>query len=182
MAFSIFSLPASSIVLILSAAFGVSNALPWAGPTPTLGYTGEEWSPRPTNSPLGLQELFKRDTPDIAVCGWLGGKSDNPAVCPTGSSCIHDMSHGYVGCCTTSGACTAGVYTSCVDKNSKGGISSGPLVVNNGIFTWYICHSSMSRGKITNVSEVLAIKNATKTLIPVDTFNLVVGNRVRLRM
>lgn len=136
MAFNIFAMPTSSIILLLSAAFGVSNALPWAGPAPTGVYKEDAWSPRPTNKPVDLLELFKRDSIDVRVCGWLGGKSENAAICPTGSSCIHDIVHGYVGCCATSGPCTAGVYTSCVDKNSPGG-SSGPLVENNGVYTWY---------------------------------------------
>jgi hypothetical protein len=138
MAFSIFAMPASSLILLLSAAFRASNALPWAGPAPTQVYKADEWSPRPTNIPANPLELFRRDWVDVAVCGWIGAQSDNPAVCPSGSSCIHDTAHGspgYIGCCTTSGSCTAGLYTSCVDKNSPGG-QSGPLVENNGIFTW----------------------------------------------
>lgn len=137
MALNIFAMPASSIILLLSAAFGVSSALPWSGPAPTEAYREDAWSPRPTNVPVDPLELFKRDSVDVSVCGWLGGNSADPAVCPTGSSCIHDTVHGYVGCCTTSGACTAGVYTSCVDKNSPGG-NSGQQVMNNGVFTWYI--------------------------------------------
>jgi hypothetical protein len=111
--------------------------LPWSGPAPTGVYKEDTWSPRPTNKPADPLELFRRDDHlDVNICGWLGGISADPAVCQSGSSCIHDTSFGYVGCCTTSGPCTAGVYTSCVDKNSPGGIS-GPLVENNGVFTWY---------------------------------------------
>lgn len=128
-------MPSSSIILLLSAAFGVSEALPWAGPEPTTVYKRDEWSPRPTDA-VNARYLFKRKSFDVSYCGWIGGNSADPAVCPTGSSCIHDTAHGYVGCCTTSGSCTAGVYTSCVDGNN----ASGPQVDNNGIFTWYGLH------------------------------------------
>ncbi|KAG9246210.1 hypothetical protein BJ878DRAFT_303662 [Calycina marina] len=134
MEFNIFAMPPSSILLLLSAAFRITNALPWAGPEPTIVYQADEWSPVPTQIRVDPKELFRRTNVDVAVCGWLGGDKDNPAVCPTGSSCIHDWAHGYVGCCATVGSCTAGVYTSCVDKNSLGG-TTGPVVVNNGVFT-----------------------------------------------
>jgi hypothetical protein len=110
--------------------------LPWSGPAPTGVYKEDAWSPRPTSNPADPLELFKRNSVGINYCGWIGGASDNPAICQTGSSCIHDTAHGYVGCCTTEGPCTAGVYTSCVDKNSPGG-NSGLQVINNGVFTWY---------------------------------------------
>jgi len=135
MELNIFAMPPSTILLLLSAVFGMSNALPWSGPIPTSVYKADEWSPRPTNIPENPRDLFKRAQVDVAVCGWVGGNEKNPAVCPTGSSCIHDMAHGYVGCCTTAGKCTAGVYTGCVDKNSPGG-NTGPAVENNGIYTW----------------------------------------------
>lgn len=135
MEFNLFAMPPSTIILLLSAAFGITSALPWAGPVPTSAYKADEWTPRPTDIPINPKELFRRSAVDITVCGWLGGKQDDPAVCNTGSSCIHDYAHGYVGCCTTAGKCTAGVYTACIDKNSPGG-NSGPPVENNGIFTW----------------------------------------------
>lgn len=186
MAFSIFAMPASSVILLLSAAFGVSNGLPWPGPTPTNVYRADEWSPRPTSSPGNPLALFRRDGDtqyvDNTVCGWIGGKSDNPAVCRTGSACIIEISHGapgYVGCCTTSGPCTAGVYTSCVDKNSPGG-QSGPLVENNGVFTWYAIYTFGDWMQLTYFSLVLAIKNATKIPIMVDISSMAVENRTRL--
>jgi hypothetical protein len=143
MAFNIFDMPSSSVVLLLSAAFGISNALPWPGPAPTSVYQEDEWSPRTTSLPqlrdiVHPDLLFKRTSYlPVNVCGYLGGIESNAAVCPTGSSCVHDIPHGAIGCCTTSGPCTAGVYTSCVDANSQGA-TSGPVVMNNGVFTWCV--------------------------------------------
>lgn len=71
---------------------------------------------------------------DVDVCGWIGGNSAQPVACGSGSSCVYDTIHGYVGCCTTSGACTAGVYTSCVDaQSSDWNKNSG--IVDDGIYT-----------------------------------------------
>ncbi|KAH8593515.1 hypothetical protein B0O99DRAFT_627397 [Bisporella sp. PMI_857] len=135
MEFNIFAMPPSAILLLLSAAFRVTNALPWSGPIPTSVYQADEWSPRPTQFPVDPKELFRRKTPDIRVCGWLGGTSSEPAVCPTGSSCVRAMNHGYVGCCKIGeSSCTEGVYTSCVDKNSQQE-TTGPQIKNNGIYT-----------------------------------------------
>jgi hypothetical protein len=135
MAINLFAMPSSTIVLLLSAAFGLSNALPWAGPEPTAAYKTDEWSPRPTKLPANPADLFKRASVDVAYCGWVGGISSEPAVCPSGSSCIHDTIHKYVGCCATSGPCTAGVYTSCVDYRNTAW-NSKPVWQDNGIFTW----------------------------------------------
>ena len=139
MAFNIFAMPSSAIVLLLSAAFGITDAKPWAGPAATATYKVDEWSPRPTKTAVDARALFKRDSVDVAVCGWAGGIQSNAQICPTGSSCIHDTAHGAIGCCATDPSipCTAGVYTSCVDKNSEGG-NTGPVVENNGIFTWCV--------------------------------------------
>jgi hypothetical protein len=129
-------MPASSILLLFSVALGVSDALPWAGPQPTNAYQPDAWSPKPTSIPADPAKLFKRSSVDVNVCGWIGGELGQPAACSSGSSCIHDTIHGYVGCCTTSGACTTGVYTSCVDSSSKGwNLNSG--LADNGIYTWY---------------------------------------------
>jgi hypothetical protein len=136
MGFNVFAMPASSLVLVFSVAFGVSNALPWTEPQKTNAYRADAWSLKPTGSPADPAKLFKRSSVDVNVCGWIGGNSAQPAVCSSGSSCIHDTIHGYVGCCTTSGACTTGVYTSCVDGNSEGW-SPNPGLADNGIYTWY---------------------------------------------
>ena len=132
---NLLAMPSSALLIILSIVFGASNALPWPGPEPTAAYQGHEWSPRPTTIPRNPADIFKRDSVDVAVCGWIGGISSEPAICPPGSSCIHDLAHGYVGCCTTSGPCTAGVYTSCVDFHNPAW-NSRPVWQNNGIYTW----------------------------------------------
>ena len=136
MASNVFSMP-SLLALLLSLALGWTNARPWHGATMTTGSQGDDWSPRPTQMPVNPGELFKREQVDIAVCGWIGGQSASPAACASGSSCIHDTIHGYVGCCATSGPCAAGVYTSCIDQNSgSGGEDSG--LADSGVYTWCV--------------------------------------------
>ena len=135
MAVNIFAMPSSSLILLLSAVFGISNALPWTGARPTQVYKADEISSAPTFVPVDPKELFKRTSVGVNVCGWIDGNSANAATCSSGSSCIRDTVHGYVGCCTTSGACTAGVYTSCIDSNSFGWTPNSGLA-NNGIYTW----------------------------------------------
>jgi hypothetical protein len=137
MASNIFSMPSSSALLLFSLAFGLTNARPWHGATKTALYQGDNWSPRPTQMAVNPRDLFGRDHVDVAVCGWIGGNSASPVACASGSSCVHDTVHGYVGCCATSGPCTAGVYTSCVDENSGSwGEDSG--LVDTGIYTWCV--------------------------------------------
>ncbi|KAH8795563.1 hypothetical protein BGZ57DRAFT_201927 [Hyaloscypha finlandica] len=134
MGFNIFAMPASSIVLLFSVALGVSNALPWEGPQPTNAYQPDAWSPVPTRIPADPANLFKRSSVGVNVCGWIGGNVGEPVQCASGSSCVHDTIHGYVGCCTTSGACTSGVYTSCVDSQSSAWNQNSGLA-DSGIYT-----------------------------------------------
>lgn len=131
---NLFAMPVSSIVLIFSFACGLSDALPWAGPKETGVYRAEEFSPRPTGAP-GYHELFKRDSVAVNVCGWVGGRPESVARCGSGSSCIHDTIHGFVGCCATAGPCTDGVFTTCVDSSMEGWNSVGGLI-NNGVLSW----------------------------------------------
>jgi hypothetical protein len=132
-AVNVFAMPSSSIILLFSVAFGLTSALPWAGAEETHAYRTDAWSPRPTAKPK--PELFKRGSVAVTVCGWVGGQLEQVAGCGVGSSCIHDTIHGYVGCCTTSGPCTDGVYTSCRDKNSDVW-SPDEGMINNGVLTW----------------------------------------------
>ncbi|RFU28248.1 hypothetical protein B7463_g8093, partial [Scytalidium lignicola] len=136
MGFDIFSMPSATILLLFSAcslSLTPVQALPWSGPQPTAVYKADEWSPRPTST-SDPNDLFKRDSVGVNVCGWYAGLQASPAACDAGSSCIHDTVQGNIGCCTTDGPCTAGVYTSCVDQNSAGWqLNSGVQV--NGVYT-----------------------------------------------
>ncbi|KAH9213237.1 hypothetical protein DL95DRAFT_447130 [Leptodontidium sp. 2 PMI_412] len=134
MAVNFFAMPSSSMLLLFSFAFSVTNALPWTGAQQTNVYREAVWSPAPTALPNVPANIFKRESVDVNICGWIGGSSAAPALCSAGSSCIHDTIHAVVGCCTTDGPCTAGVYTSCVDKNSVGW-SPNEGMQNNGIYS-----------------------------------------------
>ncbi|KAG9237392.1 hypothetical protein BJ875DRAFT_156257 [Amylocarpus encephaloides] len=134
MAFNLFAMPSSSIALLFSLLLGLTDAMPWAEPIQTVAYKTDEWSPRPTVVPEDPAKLFKRAAVGIEVCGWLGGNLAYPAACGTGSSCIHDTIHGYVGCCTTDGLCDQGIYTTCLDIKSPGWASTANLI-NNGVTT-----------------------------------------------
>jgi len=127
-------MPSSSIFLLFSIVFSGSNALPWTEAQQTHVYEEHPWSPRPTIVPTDPARLFKRDSVDPAICGWIGGNSASAATCSFGSTCVHDTIHGVVGCCATSGPCTAGVYTSCIDMNSNGWTPNSGLQ-DNGIYT-----------------------------------------------
>ncbi|KAB8297836.1 hypothetical protein EYC80_001633 [Monilinia laxa] len=128
------------ILLSFSTVFRVTNAIPWAAAEQTATYKADEWSPRPTNTIPKARDLFKRGPIDVDICGWVGGNLAQPVGCGSGSSCIHDTSFGFVGCCPTSSAgadpipCTDGLYTTCVDHNSAG-YASNSFFVNNGVLS-----------------------------------------------
>jgi len=129
MEINLFKIPSSSRVLLLSAIFSLTNALPHSVPDPTASYKPADWTPRPTSVPQSLPELLRRDNSNASICGWVGGNVNQPAACPSDAKCVYDTTHGMVGCCPLSGSCTTGVYTTCV------GSAQGSL--NPSILTWY---------------------------------------------
>lgn len=133
----LFALPLSSLILLFSLALGLTRALPWPGPEETGAYRVEEFSPRPTGTPEYPGQIFKRDSVAVNVCGWVGGRPESVARCGSGSSCVHDTIHGFVGCCATAGPCTDGVYTTCLHSGMEGWSSVGGLI-NNGVLSWYV--------------------------------------------
>ena len=179
MAPPIFSMPSSSMLLLFSLAFDLTNARAWEGAQKTAVYDGDDWSPRPTQFSATRRSLFKRDHVDVAVCGWIGGISASPAACASGSSCIHDTMHGYVGCCATSGPCTAGVYTSCVDENSDGS-SDGSGLVDTWITTW--CVKPQIAKSSTNIRVVQVVHSAIKTHIRVDIYSTIAVLQTKRRL
>lgn len=131
------------VLLLFFATFEFTNAIPWAPAEQTATYKADEWSPRPTNTIPKPRDLFKRGSLNVDICGWIGGNSAQPVGCASGSSCIHDTSLGFVGCCPTSSAgadpipCTDGLYTTCIDHNSAG-YASNSFLVNNGVLSWLV--------------------------------------------
>ncbi|ESZ97732.1 hypothetical protein SBOR_1919 [Sclerotinia borealis F-4128] len=141
-----FAMPFSLMLFLSSTIFGVTNAIPWAAAEQTATYKADEWSPRPTNTITKPRDLFKRGSIDVDVCGWIGGNLAQPVGCVSGSSCIHDTSLVFVGCCPTSSAgadpipCTDGLYTTCIDHNSAG-YAPNSFLINNGVLS---CPASSS--------------------------------------
>ncbi|CCU74631.1 hypothetical protein BGHDH14_bgh03307 [Blumeria hordei DH14] len=90
-------------------------------------------TPAPSANPTANPNLEQK-TVDASICGWVGGRADAPALCSAGSTCVRDVEHQYVGCCGTSGSCSAGIYTSCLDRNSMGWSAPGGIQ-SNGVYT-----------------------------------------------
>lgn len=118
-------------------------AVPGFAPA-TSTYSAANWSPNPTAAPVQAElELFKRQNsftvgadgfnttvvPNF-VCGYIGKQWSLGATCSASSSCFWDQNSQIVGCCTTEGPCTSGIYTSCYDGSGVKGKDS-PYV-----YTW----------------------------------------------
>lgn len=99
-------------------------------PTTTIPYHAlnvVSWPLRPTPPPLDLFALRRRQ--ENTVCGYIGGDPDLPATCSAGSHCALDTENNVVGCCPDGeAACTAGVFTGCVDANSGPQTEVNPYV------------------------------------------------------
>lgn len=145
MEISFHRMPSSSRVLILSAIFSLSKALPWSGPDPTAPYRPADWNPRTTSVPQSTPELIKRDNPNASICGWVGGNVYQPAACPSNEMCVYDTIHGMVGCCPLSGSCTVGVYTNCVHSAQKS--------LNPSVLTWYANFNKLCSNLSTNTPQ-----------------------------
>lgn len=149
-----FAMPTPSIALLFSLAFALSNALPWSGPQETGVYRADEFSPRPTGSPDYEGQIFKRDSVAVNVCGWVGGRPENVARCGSGSSCVHDTIHRFIGCCATAGPCTDGVFTTCIDQGNAEWKAEGGLI-NNGVLSWcVVCLPHTTRYHTNNLQPI----------------------------
>ncbi|KAI0908941.1 hypothetical protein F4823DRAFT_639592 [Ustulina deusta] len=122
-------LPPATAVLLLGAVFDLTNGHALPRPTTVVEFRELDvvpFPPAPTNGPLSPFHLQLRQ--ENTICGYLGGNSDFPATCSLGSHCVLDAVNSVVGCCPNGGACTTGVFTGCVDKNSSPQIEINPYV------------------------------------------------------
>ncbi|KXX74591.1 hypothetical protein MMYC01_209459 [Madurella mycetomatis] len=132
-------LPRPTTVLLLSSVFELSSAhvlhafpRQTQAPTKTIPYHDlnvVSWPLLPTPPPADLFALDRRQ--ENTICGYISGDPALPATCSAGSHCALDTENNVVGCCPDGDvACTAGVFTGCVDANS------GPQTeVNPYVFT-----------------------------------------------
>jgi hypothetical protein len=124
----------------------LSYALPGLAPA-TSTYVGDQFTPKPTEAPMIVPvELMRRQENSFSVgadgfnstivannvCGYVGKQWSIGATCSASSSCFWDQNSQIVGCCTTEGPCTTGIYTSCYDGTGVKGADS-PFV-----YTWYV--------------------------------------------
>ncbi|KAK6085552.1 hypothetical protein SCUP515_00659 [Seiridium cupressi] len=122
-----FHLPPPTLIVVLSTIFGLTDGHALPRQTTTIEHHELHviaWPPIPTEAPLSPFELLRRQE-DNTVCGYIG---DSPATCSAGSHCVLDPEHKVMGCCPNGGACTAGVFTGCVDYNSGALTEANPYV------------------------------------------------------
>ncbi|KAI0433620.1 hypothetical protein F5Y09DRAFT_338437 [Xylaria sp. FL1042] len=122
-------LPPATAVLLLSAVFDLTKGHALPQPTKVVEFRELDvipFPPPPTGRPLSPFDLQLRQ--ENTVCGYLGGNSDFPATCSLGSHCVLDAANSVVGCCPNGGACTTGVFTGCVDRNSSPQTEINPYV------------------------------------------------------
>ncbi|KAI0966258.1 hypothetical protein F4678DRAFT_297137 [Xylaria arbuscula] len=122
-------LPPATAALLLSAVFNLTNGHALPRPTKVVEFRELDvipFPPVPTGKPLSPFDLQRRQ--ENTICGYLGGNSDLPATCSLGSHCVLDAANSVVGCCPNGGACTTGVFTDCVDRNSSPQTEINPYV------------------------------------------------------
>ncbi|KAK5624554.1 hypothetical protein RRF57_000270 [Xylaria bambusicola] len=116
-------------VLLLSFVFNLTEGHALPQQTKTVAFRELDvipFPPLPTDRPVSPFDLQRRQ--ENTVCGYLGGDSNLPATCSAGSHCVLDQVNSVVGCCPNGGACTTGVFTGCVDKNSDPQTEINPYV------------------------------------------------------
>ncbi|KAI0013046.1 hypothetical protein F4779DRAFT_613914 [Xylariaceae sp. FL0662B] len=174
-------LPPATAVLLLSAAFGLSNgyALPRQTKTVALHELNVvPFPPAPTEPPISFEELVRRQS-DNTICGYIGGNRNLPATCSAGSHCVLEQEHGVVGCCPNGVTCSTGVFTGCVDGNSGPQNEVNPYVYTcqgsnmcyrnqfDGGFYQYGCGTSTGMGTTVQTSAAGASSlNLQATSVP----------------
>ena len=120
-------LPPSTTLLFLPALLITADAHALPRQTKIVPYHELDVLPYP----VPTAALFPRQQHNT-ICGYIAGDPDLPATCSAGSHCAVDVEHGAIGCCPDGGACTAGVYTGCVDGNSDPQTEINPYVFTCG--------------------------------------------------
>ncbi|KAI1432239.1 hypothetical protein GGR50DRAFT_707112 [Xylaria sp. CBS 124048] len=129
-----FRLPHATAVLFLNAVFCLTNAHAFPRQTKVVEFRELDVVsfplPAPTHAtgPHPRLQLRQENT----ICGFLGGDPGFPATCSLGSHCVLDVGNSVVGCCPDGGACTTGVFTGCVDRNSDPQTEINPYVYSCG--------------------------------------------------
>ncbi|KAI1429918.1 hypothetical protein F5Y12DRAFT_709459 [Xylaria sp. FL1777] len=122
-------LPPATAVLLLSAVFYLTDGHSLPRQTKVVEFHELDvipFPPVPTDRPLSPFALQLRQ--ENTICGYIGGNPDLPATCSQGSHCVLDAANSVVGCCPNGGACTTGVFTGCVDRNSSPQTEINPYV------------------------------------------------------
>ncbi|KAI1736768.1 hypothetical protein F4680DRAFT_451625 [Xylaria scruposa] len=158
-------LPPATAVLLLSAVFGLTDGHALPRQTKVVAYHELDvipFPPIPTGEPLSPFDLRRRQ--ENTICGYIGGNPDLPATCSLGSHCVLDAAVSMVGCCPNGVACTTGVFTGCVDRNSDPQTEINPYVytcqgtdvcfMNNfaGGYSQYGCGTASSLGTTVQTS------------------------------
>ncbi|KAI1131352.1 hypothetical protein F5Y10DRAFT_74275 [Nemania abortiva] len=124
-----FRLPPAAAALLLSVVFDRTDGHALPRQTKVVQYRELDvvpFPPLPTGEPLSPFDLQLRQ--ENTVCGYLGGNPGIPATCSPGSHCVLDAANSVVGCCPNGVACTTGVFTGCVDRNSDPQTEINPYV------------------------------------------------------
>ncbi|TRX96623.1 hypothetical protein FHL15_002525 [Xylaria flabelliformis] len=158
-------LPPATAVLLLSAVFSLTDGYALPRQTKVVAYHELDvtpFPPIPTGEPLSPFDLKRRQ--ENTICGYIGGNPDLPATCSLGSHCVLDAAVSVVGCCPNGVACTTGVFTGCVDRNSDPQTEINPYVytcqgtdvcfMNNfaGGYFQYGCGTASSLGTTVQTS------------------------------
>ncbi|KAI0515329.1 hypothetical protein F5B22DRAFT_636609 [Xylaria bambusicola] len=174
-------LPPGTAVLLLSFVFSPTEGHALPQQTKVVAFRELDvipFPPLPTDQPLSPFDLQRRQ--ENTVCGYLGGDSNLPATCSAGSHCVLDQANSVVGCCPNGGACTTGVFTGCVDRNSDPQTEINPYVytcqgsdvcfLNNfaGGYSQYGCGTASTIGTSVETSAEGATKVLSITTVDVS--------------
>ncbi|KAI8949046.1 hypothetical protein F4801DRAFT_591397 [Xylaria longipes] len=175
-----FRLPPTTAVLLLSAVFSLTDGHALPRQTKVVAYHELDvipFPPIPTGESLSPFDLKRRQ--ENTICGYLGGNLDLPATCSLGSHCVLDAANSVVGCCPNGGACTTGVFTGCVDRNSDPQTEINPYIytcqgtnvcfMNNfaGGYFQYGCGTASSLGTTVQTSA-----NGAATALSIETVDV----------
>ncbi|KAF1848598.1 uncharacterized protein K460DRAFT_393645 [Cucurbitaria berberidis CBS 394.84] len=127
----------SSIATLL--AFSVTvYGVAFDGPLPTpiddlLHADINGWSPKPTNEPRSLPDLFRRQNDD-GLCGYIQGDAELPVSCTTGG-CFYNTVLDWFGCCTGSSIDSCKIATRCIASSAVDACLANPSCSNDQYLT-----------------------------------------------
>ncbi|KAH7378197.1 hypothetical protein BKA66DRAFT_442869 [Pyrenochaeta sp. MPI-SDFR-AT-0127] len=111
-----FTVNLANLLLLSATVYAVAFDGPLPTPVVNLDVITNGWTPKPTEEPRSLPDIFRRQKND-KLCGYIEGDGEFAVSCSTGM-CSSNTALNWFGCCTGTASDSCNIATRCVASAS----------------------------------------------------------------